>query len=194
MVAPMQQTFTSVYESRRSVRAITVAPLREVVNAIAFATRPRFALDHDPHCRSLRPSISGGALHPLELLLTNPWGRPRVMRYDAWEHRLDVLVITNKELVMRLGARCAEILPEAQGTALVLVGCPRRIGAVYENPNSILWRDAGALLQSLALAATAYRLGFCPLGILGGEVTEALGLDSADYQAVGSAIIGRPVS
>jgi nitroreductase len=37
----------------------------------------------------------------------------------------------------------------------------------YGNSESLVWRDSGALLQTLALAAELYGLGFCPLGILG---------------------------
>ncbi len=45
-------------------------------------------------------------------------------------------------------------------------------------------------MQTLALVATAYRLAFCPLGILGTPVVEAIGL-SREVVAVGAAMIGR---
>ena len=44
---------------------------------------------------------------------------------------------------------------------------------------------------TFALAATAYRLAFCPLGILGGEVIEATGLNGHDIRPAGIAMIGR---
>jgi len=67
-----------------------------------------------------------------------------------------------------------------------------RVASHYAEPISLLWRDAGAYLQTTALAATAYRLAFCPLGILGNEVVAALDLNHTLVRAVGSAIIGRP--
>ena len=91
---------------------------------------------------------------------------------------------------MRLSDDCHQILPEASGTAIVLVGYMGRVAAVYERPASLLWRDGGALLQTLALVATAYRLAFCPLGILGAPVVHAIGL-SARVSAVGVALMGR---
>jgi len=114
------------------------------------------------------------------------------MRYDAWTHRLEVLVIARSESLVRFVERCTELLPDAMGTSIVFAGYPGRVAAVYENHTSLLWRDAGALLQTVALAAAAYGLGFCPLGVLGGEVLEAIGLDPRDCQALGSAVIGRP--
>jgi len=188
----MPQDFATIFESRRSIRRIGPAPLREIVNTLAFATRPHFVLDHDPHCRSRRPSLSSGALHPIDPLLIEKRRSFRVMRYDAWTHRLEVLVIARSESLVRFVERCTELLPDAMGTSIVFAGYPGRVAAVYENHTSLLWRDAGALLQTVALAAAAYGLGFCPLGVLGGEVLEAIGLDPRDCQALGSAVIGRP--
>ena len=88
---------------------------------------------------------------------------------------------------------CRQVLPEAAGTAIVFAGDMNRVAARYERPESLLWRDGGVLLQTLALVATAFRLAFCPLGILGTAAIEAVGL--ADHlTAVGVAMIGRPRS
>lgn len=78
----------------------------------------------------------------------------------------------------------------AHGTAVFLLGDVARVTAVYENSLSLLWRDAGALLQTLFLSATAFRLAFCPLALLGREIAEALGLEGRLIGA-GSAVIGR---
>ena len=72
----------------------------------------------------------------------------------------------------------------------MLVGDMNRVAALYERPESLLWRDAGVLLQTLALVATAYRLALCPLGILGTAVVRALGLPEP-ILGVGVALIGR---
>ncbi len=115
------------------------------------------------------------------------------MRYDTWEHRLELLIVGNTQALGDLAQKCLEILPNTRGTALVLLGDLSTVGAVYENPTSLFWRDAGALLQTLALTATAYRLAFCPLGILGGEVASSIGLDKEHSLSAGVAMIGRPV-
>jgi len=193
VVAPLPQDFSTIVEARRSARAMRLAPLRELVNVIAFATRPRFVRDDESFARSRRLSPSAGALHPIDVLLVDWRGSPRVMRYDTWEHRLELLIVGNAQALGDLAQKCVEILPNTRGTALVLLGDLSTVSAAYENPTSLFWRDAGALLQTLALTATAYRLAFCPLGILGGEVASAIGLDKEHSQSAGAAMIGRPL-
>ena len=191
---PPLTSFTGVFEARRSSREMTHAPLREIVNVLAFATQPRFVLASDALKRTRRPSPSAGALHPIDIALVDWRGAPRLMRYDSLLHQLDILVpLTFLDDLRELAHTSEEILPGARGTAIVLLGDLARVAATYDNPDTLLWRDAGALLQTLFLAATAFRLAFCPLGILGHEVVRALGLEQR-LTAAGVALIGRPSS
>ncbi len=167
------------------------APLRELVNALAWATGSRALREGDVFLRTRRPSPSAGALHPIETVLVDWRGSPRALRYDALSHRLQLLAVAHPDGLRAFATHCAELLPEAHGTALVFIGHMSRVAAAYEDPASLLWRDAGALLQTLFLTATAYRLAFCPLGILGQEVLQAIGLPR-DAVATGAALLGRP--
>lgn len=166
------------------------APLREIVNLVAFATRPRYVLVDDTLQRTRRPSPSAGALQPIEMVIVDWRGMPRVLHYDSLAHQIDVLIPRASGALHALQQMVREMLPDAQGTGLVLLGNGTRIAAAYDNPASLLWRDSGALLQTLCLAAAAFRLAFCPLGILGHEVLKALALPP-DVCAVGAAIVGR---
>lgn len=191
VVPPAPQTFAAVLEERRSRRRMQRAPLRELVNALAWATGPRALHEGDVFMRTRRPSPSAGALHPLETVLVDWRGSPRAMRYNALSHRLELLAVPHPDLLRSFVRTCGDILPDAQGTALVFIGHASRVAAAYEDPASLLWRDAGTLLQTLFLTATAYRLAFCPLGILGQEVIQAIGLPR-DAVATGAALLGRP--
>ena len=189
LVWPFEASFAATLEARRSQRAMTRATLREVVNAIAFAVRPREEVEGDPFGRTRRPSPSAGAIHPVDVLLVH--GPCRVFRYAPRTHHLEALRVSAREHLDAFVEDCCEVLPEASGTGIVLVGNMNRVAALYERPESLLWRDAGVLLQTLALVATAYRLAFCPVGILGTPVLRALGL-SESLLGVGVALIGRP--
>ena len=85
--------------------------------------------------------------------------------------------------------KCKRVLPDADGTFIVLIADMARPMAAYRNSESLVWRDSGALLQTLALAAESYGLGFCPLGILGSEIVDGLPR-AARLLAVGAAAIG----
>ena len=85
------------------------------------------------------------------------------------------------------------MLPDGRPTYLVLLGETGLVGAAYENPVSLLWRDAGALLATLHLCATSLGLGFCPLGVLGAEFAEAIFPGDATVVGCGVAAIGTQV-
>lgn len=166
------------------------APLREIVNSIAYATRPRFVLKDDAHQRTRRPSPSAGALHPIDVVIVDWRVTPRVMRYQPIGHKLQVLAPKDRNKVCVLTEKIRDVVPLAKGTAVVFLGDVGRVDAFYENPHSLLWRDAGALLQTLLLSATAFRLACCPVGLLGGELVEAIGLEGRLVGA-GVAVVGR---
>ncbi|MFM0543029.1 nitroreductase family protein [Paraburkholderia graminis] len=186
--APAERFFLDVFESRRSARALTSAPLEAVVDALRLAMVPRFWKDGDPLRRSRRPALSAGALHPISVLL---FAGVAVYRVNADESVLEELHVP-PELRAGWVSKCKQLLPAADGAFIVLIADMARPMAAYQYSESLVWRDAGALLQTLALATESYGLGFCPLGILGSEVVA--GLPGADQLlAVGAAAIGQSV-
>jgi hypothetical protein len=190
-MAPRDESFVKLLETRRSERAMKSAPLREIVNAVAFAMRPRFVREDDPHSRTLRPTISAGALHAVELMIVDWRGSERVLRYEPLTHHLEPLRIARQASLREFTETCGAILPEGPRTVLALIADELRIDALYERPVSLLWRDAGALLQTIAIVSAAYRLAFCPLGTLGGLIVDAVGLDRETALPVGCAAIGH---
>ncbi len=191
VVPPVTADFVSVLEGRRSHRDATRAPLREIVNTLGFATRPRFVREDDAYNRTRRPTQSAGALHVVQILIADWRGSPRVMRYNSADHQLEVLRIVRPASMEEFVCKFGDLLSSRPPTALVLVADLGQIQAVYENPISLVWRDAGALLQTLNLVSTAFRMAFCSLGPLGGEVIDAIGLDRRFAFPVGCAAIGR---
>ena len=190
IVKPALQSFVATFESRRSQSEMRRAPLGEVVNAVAYAVSPREVKVGDPFGRSRRPSPSAGAIHPVDVLLVHG---TRVFHYAAATHELAVLRVSSPHHLSSFAMDCQEILPAALGTAIVLVGDINRVGALYERPASLMWRDGGVLLQTLALAAIAYGFAFCPLGILGTSVLDAIG-KAEQLSAVGVALVGYPLA
>lgn len=91
-----------------------------------------------------------------------------------------------------LCGKLGEIFPEADCDYLVLLADFALAEAHYERSQSLIWRDAGALMQTLHCCATAYRLAFCPAGILGFELAEVLFGPASRVAGVGVAAVGRP--
>lgn len=188
VVAPSSQTFESVVERRRSGRQMAQAPISEIVNVLGFAMRPRFWKD-DVFRRTRSLAISAGALHPLSVLIIPGRYDQRLYRYNVVEHCLETLRI---EIAVLNGwlQRATEVLPGADGTYLLFTADTTGPNAVYENAESLIWRDAGALLQLVAMVSSSFQLEFCPLGLLGSEIVAMLASPGRLIPA-GVAVIGK---
>jgi hypothetical protein len=186
--APLGRSFVDVFERRRSIRALSPAPLELTVGALLFALKPRFWKEGDALRRSRRPALSAGALHPISVLLFDELA---VFRLNADSCMLEKLTFPTEARDAWV-SKCHRILPTANGTFLTLVADMARPMSAYAHSETLVWRDAGAMLQALALVAELFGLGFCPLGILGNEVASALP-SGKQLLAVGAAAIGLPV-
>lgn len=165
--------------------------LGEVVNFVGFATRIYALSTDDPIGRTRRPAISAGGLHPIHVLIVSKEINPEVCRYDGESHTLEFLLVRRPSALRRFVARAKCVLPDARGSYLVLLAETEKTSSVYEHPASLLWRDSGALLQTLHLSATAYGLAFCAMGILGHDFVSALFPAVQKVCAVGVASVGR---
>ncbi|MDT6997669.1 hypothetical protein [Burkholderia cenocepacia] len=185
--APAGRTFIDVFEKRRSTRALSRAPRALTVGALLFALTPRFWKEGDALRRSRRPTLSSGALHPISMLL---FDESAVFRINAESCMLEKLTFP-MEVRDAWVRKCQQVLPDANGAFLTLVADMARPMSAYAHSETLAWRDAGATLQTLALVAELFGLGFCPLGILGAEVVSALPAGK-QLLAVGAAAIGLP--
>lgn len=135
---------------------------------------------------SQRPSPSAGAIHPIHVLVIHPefngWHR-----YDPVGHRLCQVQTPLDPGQVRDDMQ--QVLPAPQATLILFAAEPGLTGAKYEAPCSLVWRDAGALLGTMTLAAESLRLSFCPLGVTGEPWIGRL-LDQPGLAGVGAAFVG----
>lgn len=139
----------------------------------------------------LRPAPSAGAIHPIHILVHLP-GAPNWLRYDSRRHGL-VEVPKSVEAFAGLKELCHEVLPAEQATRLLLVAEPGKTYAKYHHGESLIWRDAGALLAVMAMIAEALDYSFCPLGITGEPWAGRLA-PAGVLTGVGVAVVGGPSS
>ncbi|WP_311272291.1 MULTISPECIES: hypothetical protein [unclassified Rhizobium] len=142
--------------------------------------------------RKLKRVISAGALHPIRCVIIDPHGY--AVSYDDNDDAFLAVKPRKPDLIAEGLESCSTVLPSAHGHVIVLIADVYLTSTVYKNPGSLLWRDAGAVLQTLALTSEAFDLGFCPLGILGQDFADALLPEDDHYLGVGVAVIGQRVS
>lgn len=126
-------------------------------------------------------------MHPVHVLV----GRDRgvLHRYEPAEHSLIEIPGSAAAADEAIGAAMAS-LELGKGCVLALVAEPRKTGAKYEDPQSLVLRDAGVVLGYMSVVAEALGLAFCPLGITGERrLTQGLPAEGL-LRGVGLAVLG----
>lgn len=137
-----------------------------------------------------RPSPSAGAIHPIHVVMAWPQASSW-HRYDPFDHAL--MAFDGGVQAREAHASLQEVLTAPAATLVLLAAEVGRTAAKYDHAASLVWRDAGALLATMALAAHALSLAFCPLGVTGEPWTGRL-LEEQGLVGVGAAFLGRPGS
>jgi nitroreductase len=113
-----------------------------------------------------RPTPSGGGCHPIEIIvLKAPALNRRVLIYDAEHHAFGVRELSRRSLLAQCVSEVEVCLETRRGSILWFVPDLGKSGARYHNPESLAWRDSGALLATVALVAEGMGLDCCGLGL-----------------------------
>lgn len=135
-----------------------------------------------------RSAPAAGGLHALHLLCL-PLDRGSACGlYDAEAHALRAT--DTLERARTLNSESVVTLAGAEGgTTLQIVADRYRYEACYDQCESLIWRDAGALTAVISLVATLLGLVSVPLGSHGDDVVSASEL-GAGFSGVGAIHIG----
>ena len=156
-----------VMERRRSSRQMGTPPLTvDALGALLYrCARLDAVLPGERDDISRRPYPSGGARYPLELYLCVSACQglePGLYRYEPASHRLERRGAMTPAVEALLGSTPLETVPQV---LLTLAARFPRVSWKYQSiAYSLILKDAGVLLQSLSLAATAMGLACCVLG------------------------------
>lgn len=135
-----------------------------------------------------RNSPSGGGLHPIRLLVL-PLEDGTAALYDDQQHGLmpvgAAALAVNRESI-------STILGHGQGTTVQFAADRALLDACYDNAGSILWRDAGALVATMCLVATALGIAACPVGRVGNDVVDAAGVKEG-FVGAGAVHFGKAI-
>ena len=178
--AATDRSFTAVLEARRSRRVfgpepVHAAALSEFLYRSARDTRlptPPIGSGAEELTRITRPYPGAGGCHPLEVYLVAHRCRDLergLYRYEPAGHGLVALAADPSRLDQLLaGARSAAGVAENPPVLIVLAARFARILWKYEGIGyANLLKDAGGLLQTMYLVATA--MGLAPCAIGGGD-------------------------
>ena len=186
-----EKSFDEVMELRRSPSVMGEVSLDCTLGFVrhVFHTREVGRLENFGLAR--KPPISAGALHPIDVLVVaGPEVQEPILFADR-NGKCLTLPVKCPHILANAVADCREILPTARGHLLLFTGDKRRVAAKYRPAESLLWRDAGAALQTCAMAAFAYGFAFCPLGDTGRAILDQLNPPHEEYVALALGVFGQ---
>jgi SagB-type dehydrogenase family enzyme len=180
----------ALLDHRRTRRTFNALSIDQLGQLLWRSTRTQAIAESDyGFDLELRPTPSAGAIHPIHILAYLP-DSPNWCRYDSRRHGL-VELPGSAQAFAGLAEQCEQSLPGEQATRLLLVAEPGKTAAKYQHGESLIWRDAGALLAIMAVIAEALDYAFCPLGITG-EPWAGQVAPSDVLTGVGVALVGGP--
>jgi nitroreductase len=168
---------------------MATASLYEVAQIVRETLKADFVGYGEKQGRRLKPVLSAGAIHPVKAVILRDDNRPVV--YDDDRDLFVSVQIRDHSAYIAFLETCQSVLPEAEGHWVALFVDCRNLRRLYANHESLAWRDAGAVLQMMALMAEDQEMAFCPLGVLGGEIIKALLPETPDIIPVGVVALGK---
>ncbi|MDM9628458.1 hypothetical protein QTL95_21410 [Rhizobium sp. S152] len=175
-------------DGRRSIRSQGPISVADAAVVLRETFRTTFFGAGDLEGRRRKRLVSAGAIHPVKCLIVT--GAGEIIFYNDEDDCFESIAPTAPSEVRSFLSECLEVIPGVNGCFLVLLADTRDSQALYSNYQSLLWRDAGAALQTMALISTTLGLAFCPLGILGQGLVDALLPSGHTAIGVGVAALG----
>jgi len=190
--APRNVGFFATVESRRSRR--TFGPMsKSALSALLWYSSKTLSTWVEPNGFRWehRPAPSAGGRHPVDLLVVSDNRAENVAYiYDPFAHALNRIQIQGPGKVTGLVREVNNIVSCRGATIIWHLAQFARTLSKYVDGESLVWRDAGALLATMGLVAEALRLSFCAIGITGEPwVSEMLDSKGA-VVGVGGCIVG----
>lgn len=137
-----------------------------------------------------RPAPSAGGLHAIRIVVLPLDDTAQAGEYLPDHHALAPI---DPSGIDANRASVAEMIGATTGTTLQLACDLDLLAACYDNPETLMWRDAGTLAVTIAFAATALGMTSVVLGRTGGDVLTAAGIDPR-LTAVGAVHVGTAVA
>lgn len=127
---------------------------------------------------------SAGGLHPCSFVCVDERER-RVVLYDAVAHGFRRLRADHSSLLVLNNAQLMQMLGTSTGVTVRFVFDRSLADAAYANAESLILRDAGALLATISFLAEWLGLSACPLGFLGDDFVRLSGLPGDRFVGAG---------
>jgi SagB-type dehydrogenase family enzyme len=181
-----------VLVSRQSRRTFKTVPQQHLNSLLWHAGRAiTVNSPKDPRWQH-RPTPSAGGKHPIDLLIfPEPHTSQEAYLYDPVPHALAKLKVTNRLSLEQFLITTNQVVALEQATIIWFGAQFERTLSKYKDGESLVWRDAGALITTISLVAESLDLNCCAIGITGEPFISHM-LDSKETViGVGGLLLGQ---
>ncbi len=111
-----------------------------------------------------RGAPSAGGLASVDAFITNIAGyNDKLFFYNPYDHSLQELNVTPAKVKEVINAS-NELIDVSHATLFIYAAHVTNIFSKYENPESLIWRDVGAIYAMMNLSSESLNLDSCSLG------------------------------
>jgi SagB-type dehydrogenase family enzyme len=186
---PKPKDFLSTMIERRSSRSISKLTLVQLEELLFYSCKiTSIDLNDSGFIKSKRITPSAGARHPVDLLISLPDDLRTLNYYNPLDHSLSELLV-EQNILDDFFSTIDKNLSIENACVIWFSIQTNKTASKYGNPESLYWKDTGALLYCIQLMATYLGLKSCPLGTLSSSSFNKLFKDSSIVSG-GGIIIG----
>jgi SagB-type dehydrogenase family enzyme len=185
---PATPEFTQVLRSRRSRRQFGRVSAQHLSLLLHLSAKTVNGIKSESgYSWEHKNSPSAGGLHPIHIVI---YRDNRVGIYDSVAHAIYQLDEVDKSLLESFAVSLNEIVRIDRGTVVWFAADIAKTLANYEDGETLVWRDAGAMLATVSLAAEALNLNCCSLGSTGEPFISQIIPSNRSLYGVGGLIVG----
>jgi len=135
--------------------------------------------------------ISAGGLASVDTFITNIEGyEKKIFYYNRYDHSLEELDIKS-EVIEKIFEESNKVIESGHGTLFLYASQTKKLFSKYENPESLLWKDVGAIYMTINLVSEAFSLKSCALGITFEKVVPIIANYVDELCGLGGQVIGK---
>lgn len=164
----LKPTFLQIINNRKSERKFAKLTLKQISNLLWHSSKVKtVSVTNENQILTHRNVPSAGAIHPIDIFISLPeeFEKRILYYYDPFTHKLAKVKLSKAALLLFF-QNVNNNLDIKDATLIWFAANINRTESKYKNPESLIWRDAGALVMLFQLVATALKIKSCPIGTL----------------------------
>lgn len=187
--------FFDIIVNRRSQRTFNKLSLPQLSDLLWYTSKVYdLEVQQNGFIWTHRPTPSAGGRHPIDVIISLPdeLSKRMLSYYNPIDHSINQLQL-NANVLADFFNHVDKIMSIENATVIWFLAHLQRTNSKYLNAESLIWRDAGALIYCFQLVSCALNFNCCPMGSLGEPYVSELFKKYGDTFGAGGCLIGSDI-